>query len=177
MSLLNTINVKKAEGKVKEIYEEIEKSFGMIPNGIQLWSLNPRLLENQWNNIKETMAMDLDKQKLQTIIRFLVAEQDNCEYCIGFNKGMLINMYGFTNDEVNMIKNDPSTASLEEKNVALLIYALKTANDAHNSNKDDISKLEQLGCTHEEIFDCVYSVSYMKVVTTLFEAFKVEIDH
>lgn len=176
MSLLKTVKVDEAEGKVKKIYGEIIQSFGSVPNALQLWSVNPQALEDQWNSIKVIMAMDIDSQKLHTIIRFLISEDNGCEYCIGFNKGMLLNMYGFSLDEIENIQKDPSSAPLEDKNKALLVFALKSINDAHSINKDDISKLEKLGCSQKNIFDTVQSASHMRVVTTLFDTFKVEVD-
>ncbi|WP_428087231.1 carboxymuconolactone decarboxylase family protein [Candidatus Thioglobus sp.] len=176
MSLLKTVKVDEAEGKVKEIYDEITQSFGSVPNALQLWSINPQALEDQWNSIKIIMAMDIDSQKLHTILRFLIAENNDCEYCTGFNKGMLLNVYGFSVEEIENIKKDPATASLEEKNKALLVFTLKAINDTHSVGKDDISKLEELGCSQKNIFDTVQSASHMKVVTILFDTFKVEID-
>ena len=176
MSLLTTVKVDEAEGKVKEIYEEIIDGFGSVPKALQLFSISPQAFENQWNNNKMVMAMDMDSQKLHTLIRFLIAEKDSCEYCIGFNKGMLLNMYGLSLEEIESTKSDPSTAPLEEKNRALLVFALKSVNDAHSIKKDDIDALEKIGCTQKEMFDIVQSASQMSVVTTLFDTFKVEID-
>jgi len=177
MSLIKIVDVENATGKVKDIYEEIQTVFGSVPNGIRLWSINPDALEAQWNGIKVNMGMDLDKQKLYTVLRFLIAENDDCEYCTGFNKAMLLNMYGFTLDEIINIQKDISTAPLEVQNKALLVFALKSLEDAHSINKDDISNLESLGCSQKEIFDIVTSAGQMRIVTTLFDTFKVEIDY
>jgi len=176
MSLLKTVAVNEADGKVKEIYDEIQNTFGQIPNGIQLWSMDPKALEDQWSHIKETLSMDKDTQKLHTILRFLTAKDVDCKYCVGFNAGMLINMFGMNMDELEGMKKSPLQAPLNEKNKELLVFTLKALKNAHEVNSRDIEKLEKLGLNQMEIFDTVRRASHMLVVTTLFDTFKVEKD-
>ena len=176
MSLLKVVKVDEAQGIVKEIYKEIKESFGSVPNALQLWSVSPYALQEQWNSIKVIMKMDADSQKLHTIMRFLIAERDDCEYCIGFNNGMLIHRFGFSIEDVQKIKENPSVSPLEEKNVALLVFALETVNNPHSDKTNDIVKLEEFGFSQKEIFDIVQSAAHMRVITTLFDTFKVKID-
>ena len=176
MSLLNIPTVENATGEVKEIFDEIQGAFGMVPNGVSVWSASPKALIGQWNSIKETMSKDKESQKLHTIIRYLVSEESDCTYCVGFNGGMLLNMYAVTQDELTAMKSDPSTAPLDAKNKALLVFAMKSIKDADSVNSEDIDVLKDLGITETEIFDIVHAASRMLVVNTLFKTFKVEQD-
>ncbi len=176
MSLLNIPTVENATGEVKEIFEEIQGIFGMVPNGISIWSTNPKALKAQWNHIKETMSKDHESQKLHTIIRYLVSEESNCTYCVGINSSMLMNKYAVSQDELTAMKNDPSSAPLEQKNKALLVFAMKAIKNADAVNSEDINVLKNLGINETEIFDIVHAASHMLVVDTLFKTFKVEQD-
>ncbi len=42
MTWIKMVDEKKAEGKVKEIYEGIKKQAGFVPNIISLFSIKPR---------------------------------------------------------------------------------------------------------------------------------------
>ena len=174
MSLLNTPTAENATGEVKEIFNEVESMIGMLPNSIKLWSVSPEALKVQWNSIKVILSKDEENQKLHAIIRYLMSEKNDCKYCIGFNSNMLINMFGFTQDELTSIQKNPSSAPLDEKNRALLVFAMKSVKNADDVNADDIEKLKQLGISEMEMFDIVLAASHMFAVNTLFKTFKVE---
>jgi len=176
MSLLSTLTVDNATGEVKEIFDEIQGAFGMVPNGIQLWSASPKALRGQWDNIQNRLTKDQEDQKLHTIIRYLVSGESECTYCAGFNGGMLMNYYGLTQDELLAISAKPSSAPLDEKNKALLIFAMKAIKDADSVTAEDISLLKKIGITETEMFDIVQAASHMLVVNTLFKTFKVQQD-
>ena len=177
MSLLTITDVNDATGDTKAIYEEIQSAFGMIPNGIKQWSVNPKAMRIVWNTIKQRLSLDKESQKLHTIIRYLVSDESNCTYCKGFNGSILISMYGMSEDDLVVIKQDNSKAPLEEKNKALLLFAMKSMNDADSVNAQDIATMKALGISEFEMFDIVHAASSMLVANTLFKTFKVEQDY
>ena len=176
MSLLRIPTIDIATGAVKEIFDEIQGAFGMVPNGIQLWSASPQALRTQWESIKVRMSKDQEDQKLHTIIRYLVSGESECTYCVGFNGGMLMRYYGVTQDELLAMSAKPSSAPLDEKNKALLVFAMKAIKDADAVSKEDINLLKKIGITEMEMFDIVHATSHMLVVNTLFKTFKVQQD-
>jgi len=176
MSLIKLPTVDNATGEVKEIFDEIQAAFGMVPNGIRLWSASPKALRGQWDNIKVRMSKDQEDQKLHTIIRYLVSGESECTYCAGFNGAMLMNHYGVSQDELTSMGKAPSSAPLDKKNKALLVFAMKAIKDADAVSKEDIDLLKQLDITEEEMFDIVHAASHMLVVNTLFKTFKVQQD-
>ena len=176
MSLLNIPTVENATGEVKEILDEIQGAFGMVPNGLKLWSVSPRALQAQWVGMKSILSRPKAEQKLYAIMRYLASEENRCTYCIGLNGGMLINYYGVTQDELIAMQKDPASAPLEEKNKALLIFAMKAIKDADSVSANDIDTLTRLGISEEEMFNIALAASHMFVVNTLFKTFKVEQD-
>ena len=174
MSLLKVATIEEAEGEVKEIFQEIEATFGMLPEGISLWSLNPKALKFQWESIKEVFSKDEDTQKMHTIIRYLVSEKNHCEYCVGLNGGMLMNMFGMSEEELKALGNDLASANLTPKNQALLELAMSAIVEPKAVSSDKLQELREMGISEEEMFNVVLSASQMLVVNTLFDTFDVE---
>ena len=174
MSLLQVATMQEAQGEVKEIFNEVEKAFGAVTEGLSLWALNPEALKFQWDSIKEQMECDEDTQKMYTLIRYIVSEKNHCKYCIGLNGGMLINMYGMTKEELDEVAGDLSVAKLTPKNQKLLEFALRSISEPQSIKQQDIQELYALGLNDKEIFDLVLTASMMLVVNTLFDTFDVE---
>ena len=176
MSLLKLPTQENATGEVKEIFLEVEALFSMVPNGLRLWSANPKALRLQWNHIKEVMSKDEDTQKLHALIRYLVSNKNGCEYCIGLNKGMLINFYAMKEEQINEIESDLNRAPLNEKNKALLSFAMKSVRNPESVNSEDLAQLKLLNISEIEMFDIAHAAAHMLVINTLFETFNVEAD-
>jgi uncharacterized peroxidase-related enzyme len=174
MSLLNAVEEDVATGIVKEVYDEIKAAFGTVPAALKLWSFNPEALKVYWEDIKKSMSSDVETQKFDTILRYLISEVEACEYCIGFNAGMLINMFGMTQDELLAMVADPSSAPLNEKDKALLVFALKVVRASKDVSAEDIEKLKALDITETEIFTIAQKSTQMVMSDTLLNAFKVQ---
>ncbi|PHS30471.1 MAG: hypothetical protein COA92_09585 [Sulfurovum sp.] len=176
MSLLHIPPVEETSDDVKKIFAEIESTIGSVPNGMKLWSVNPRALKAQWAGMKSILSRPQEEQKLFTIIRYLVSDENECSYCIGLNGAMLMNYYGVTQDELVAMKKTPSSAPLDKKNKALLIFAMKALKGADSVSQKDIELLKKLDISEKEMFNIVLAASHMFVVNTLFKTFKVEPD-
>ena len=176
MSLLNIPTEENMTDEVKEIFDEMKCTIGIVPNSMKLWSVNPRALKAQWSGMKSIFSKNREDQKLYAIIRYLASNENSCTCCIGLNGSMLINFQGMTEDELITMQKDPSLAPLDKKNKALLVFAMKSIKDADSVNADDIEALKQLGISEMEMFNIVLAASHMFVVNTLFKTFKVEQD-
>jgi len=177
MSLLKSVEVSEANGKIAEIYEEITGLWGGVPNPIKLLSVNPDALENLWSKLKYQMKLDSPSQKMLSMVRLLVSQESECEYCVGANASSLINNFGLSADEVRDLKIDPTSAPLDEKEKALLLFTLKAVHDSHRTNAFDIKNLHTLGWNDKEILDAVNSGITMLSTDILINAFNVEIDY
>lgn len=74
-----------AEGKVKEIYDEIKSALGIdfVPNMYKALAGSPDYLEMTWRKIQGIMSKDgkLDK-KTKDIVALTVSIMSGCDYCI-----------------------------------------------------------------------------------------------
>jgi uncharacterized peroxidase-related enzyme len=175
-SLLSFVDNKNATGDVKTVYDEITKAWGFVPIVIKQYSLNPQLLKLQWNLYKE---MDKNKNfdpKMMTMMRMVVGGSQECEYCIGLNKGMLLNMFKMPLEEVNAISKDPSSAKLDEKQKAMLLFIIKATKTPHDTTSSDIQNLKKLGWSDADIFEGVKAGTNVVAATTIIDALKLQKD-
>ncbi|PHS58714.1 MAG: hypothetical protein COB17_01845 [Sulfurimonas sp.] len=176
MSLLKTVAVNEADAKVKNIYEEINAAFGSIPNAFQFFSIEPKILEFQWNNAKDILSMAKENQQYYLLLEYIVSDDNKCDYCISLLKSMLINMFGMTNEQILEVKKDPSSAPLSKANIDLLLFTLKALKDSESVDASDIKTLENIGFTQKEIFNSVRTAGQIFMYNILFRTFKVEKD-
>lgn len=176
-SLLSFTSEKDATGLVKEVYDEIKVKWGFVPVVIQQYSLNPKLLKAQWDlysTLGENKNFD---PKMQAMARMLISEKSGCDYCIGLNKGMLLNMFKVPMDELATLVKDPSTAKLNAKSKAMLLFMLKAANTPHDTTAGGIDNLKKLGWSDKDIFEGVKSAANMVSGAIVIDALKIQKDY
>jgi uncharacterized peroxidase-related enzyme len=176
-SLLSFVETKDATGDVKKIYDEIKAAWGFVPIVLKQYSLSPELLKNQWEFYKITGKNKNFDDKMQTMMRMLIAGEHNCVYCVGFNEGMLLNMFKMPFEELKALKKDATTAKLDEKQKSMLLFILKSVNDPHKVDKTDIDALKKLGWTDKDIFEGVKLGTNMVSVSLLIDALKIQKDY
>ena len=148
-----------------------------MPVVIQQYSLNPKLLKAQWD-IYSTLGENKNfDPKMMTMMRMLVSEKHDCVYCVGLNKGMLLNMFKLPMEEINTLAKDPSTAQLDEKQKAMLLFMIKSANTPHDTTAEDIKNLQKLGWPDKDIFEGVKSAANMVAGAIVIDALKIQKDY
>jgi AhpD family alkylhydroperoxidase len=176
MPLIENIVPEKASGQVAEIYGDITRVFGRVPNAMQMYSASPALLAQQWQATGYYFAHPHLPRPLLAAIRLLVSQENDCDYCIGFNAGMLINTAGWTTEQVAATKHDISAAPLNAKEMALLGFVLKSVNKREASTRAEIDALTQLGWTHADLLDAVAHGARNVGVDIIFNTFQIEND-
>lgn len=176
MALIATVAPDKANGKVAEVYSSINKVFGRVPNAMQVYSASPTLLEQQWGGMTYYLRHPALSFPLLTTIRMLVSQENKCGYCIGMNGSLLINMAGWSVDQVNATKQNPGAAPLAEKEKAMLQLVLKTVNERKPINKFELDALVQLGWSESDILDAVAHGARNVMVDIVFNTFQIEHD-
>ncbi len=176
MPLIHTYTAETAEGKVKEIYGQMQAAFGSVPNAMQIYSSSPALLANRWESIGYYMQHPTLSFNLLAIMRMLISEKTHCEYCIGFNEAMLINVGGLSHDQVAAIRKNPQAAPLSDKEKSMLLLVLKATSDSLSVNQADIAALKAQGWSEGEILDGLNHGAYMVAGDIILNAMKVEKD-
>ena len=165
---------KDATGDTKAVYEEIKNAYGIVPEPIKAFSHNPKLLRNKWESYKLAGENTNFSPKMTAMMRLLVAEKNDCEFCVGFNKGMLINVFKLPIDEINALQKDPTNAKLEAKQKEMLLFMLKSANSPHSVTKKDISALKKLGWSETDIMEGAHQATDMVAISLFIDTFKIQ---
>lgn len=177
MSLLKTIAPADATGEVATIYEQIKAAFGGVPSVMSIWSASPYFLKQQYEMIGYYMHHPTLSGPLLACIRMVVSKQTHCQYCVDMNAGMLINMMGWTPEQVAEVQADPAAANLPEREKAMLLFVLKAVNDATAVTAAELGVPRGLGWSDTDIFDALNHGARMVAGDIILNAFKVERDY
>jgi len=84
MPIFKPIAEEKAEGKVKEIYDEIKQArkINTINNFWKYLANNPETLERTWTSLKQVMRKGALDPIVKELIYVAVSITNGCEYCI-----------------------------------------------------------------------------------------------
>ena len=155
MSFLKTIKPEEAEGPVAEIYKPFQEALGLVPAPLQLFSASPGLLSAMGPVREYYMNHPTLSQGLMALIRLLVAEDLQYNYCISFNRNILKMMGIRDDDQLAEVMADPRQAPLEEKDKAMLEVTLKACTKPEMVEEGDIQRLRDLGWQDADILDAM----------------------
>ena len=84
MTLFKPISEKKANTKVKKIFNNIkkERKIKIIPNFWRMIANDPETLERTWNSLKDIMKKGALDPVTKELIYVAVSITNSCEYCI-----------------------------------------------------------------------------------------------
>ena len=176
MSILQTVTPDSATGEVAEIYAQIQNAWGHIPTAIQAYSANPFLLKQQWEYYGSIMQHPTLTFPLTACIRMLVSQAGNCGYCIDMNAGMLINMAGWTPEQVAATRANYQDSPLNSQEKTLLGLVLKMTRDSTSVTSADMQAARDAGWTDSDILDAINHGARMVAGDIIINGFKVERD-
>lgn len=101
MATVTLVSEAQAQGKVKSIYDEIKRTFGMpfVPNLFKAMANFPEYLEASWNRFKVIMGPGKLDRKTKEFLALAVSSVNNCEYCIHAHTAALKQL-GTSNEEL-----------------------------------------------------------------------------
>ncbi|MBU0632526.1 hypothetical protein KKA17_07765 [bacterium] len=174
MPLIHTIEPQDATGELAKIYEMITSMRGNVGNNAKLFSTSPELLRQQMEFIKYYMKHPTLSMELLASIRILVSSGEDCQFCIDYNTGMLINMAKWTFEQVSAMRQDPKSANLPKREIAVLLFVIKAVRNAHGINADDMDTLREMDWSDGDILDALNHGTRMLAIDIIFNAFKIE---
>ena len=176
MSILQMATPDTARGDVADIYAQIGQAWGGVPNVMRIWSASPFLLRQQWEYIGYSMQHPRLSLALLATIRMLVSQAGNCGYCIEMNAGMLMNMAGWTAQQVDATRTDFNNSPLSDSEKTLLGLVLKATHDSNRVTALDVQAARDAGWSDGDILDAVTHGARMVAGDIVINAFKVERD-
>ena len=175
MALIHTTPPEKAEGKLAELYAEVEQMFGRVPNNARMLGASPALLENQLQLMEYYTGHPTLSTPFLAMVRMLVSKACRTPYCQNLNSGLLLKS-GFTREQIAAMQADPAQAPLDEKQKALLLFVLKSCDNPHSVAAEDLDRLRSLGWSEVDIVDAVAHGARMVGTNIIFNTFKIDQD-
>ncbi|WP_147821138.1 carboxymuconolactone decarboxylase family protein [Salidesulfovibrio onnuriiensis] len=169
MFMLNYVTPEKAEGEIAKAYGIYPESLG-VPAPMQLLSVSPDLLRLQTASIGHFVSQEEIDHSLLAVIRYLVAQAFDYDYCREFNKGML-QAQGMTEPELETMRKNPLDGPFESNENALVAFVIKAVHDPLQITRKDIEELKDMGWSEKAILEATSHGAAMLTHGTLFKTF------
>ena len=84
MTIFKPINENEAQGKIKEVFDDIKSSRNIeeVPNFWKYIANDPDTLERTWASMKQVMKKGAIDEVTKELIYVAVSVSNGCEYCI-----------------------------------------------------------------------------------------------
>jgi alkylhydroperoxidase family enzyme len=174
MALIRTVPPEEATGPVAEVYGRMQKVTRIVPKPLQMMSASPELLSITFQSLSYFLQNPSFSPLLLAHIRLLVAHRFDYGYCVMFNSSVLQMVADVTDEQLESLKEDPSTASLEEREKQLLLFVLRAVDSPEQVESEDVEALLALGWTDREILEATHYGADMVRHGILFKAFKMD---
>jgi len=164
MPWIEVVSEDEADGKLKEIYEKIERERGKISNIMRVHSLNPIAMEKHMDFYLAIMFSHSGlKREEKELIAVVVSSANECQYCINHHAEAL-NYYWEDDKKIqNLIKN-LRLVDLSEREKKMIDYAIKLTKKPDEIKESDIHALRTVGFSDEDILNINLITSYFNFV-------------
>ncbi len=177
MPKIKVIQPEEAEGKLKEIYDNLSKDRGKIAEVHKIQSLNPHSIPAHMDLYKVIMFKKSSLSRLQReMLGVVTSKANNCEYC-QVHHAEAVNHYWKDKGKTERLKNDYTKVDLDLKERALCDYAfLLTRNPMESVKEKQVGKMKEMGISDKEILDATLVISYFNFVNRIVLSLGVELE-
>lgn len=167
MPYIKVIDENNAEGKLKELYNEIISSRGKLSNIMAIHSLLPNTMIKHMDLYKSIMFGKSNlSRELKEMIAVVVSKANNCDYCINHHAEAL-NFYWKDDKKLQQFIDDFRSIPIEDKLSILLRYAeMLTINPAH-IGQSFIDEIKTFGWSDEDLLLVNLIISYFNFVNRI----------
>lgn len=174
MPWINVIDEDEAEGKLREVYEEVRKRRGKIANVMKIHSLNPQALIDHLNLYLTIMFKTRElKREEKEMIAVYVSKLNNCIYCQTHHSEALAKYW--EKEKVKKFLADIKNLDLSKREREVLRYAHKLTKNPSKMSEEDVDRLRKIGLSDEEILTINLVTSYFNFVNRVVLGLGVEL--
>lgn len=154
----------------QEIFDNLNKGLGMIPNLYAVMALSDTALENYlaFQNAKTTYS-----NKEKQAVNLVVSQVNECHYCQSAHT-LLGKMNGLTEEQTIEIRK--GYASFDSKLNALVILAKEITANKGFASTDAVDAFIEAGYTKGQVVELVFLVAEKTAMNYVHAITKVEID-
>ncbi len=168
MPYIKVIQHEEAEGRLKEIYDELVRSRGKLAEVHKIQSLNPESIVAHMDLYMKIMFSKSPLKRYQReMIAVIVSAANDCEYCIRHHAEAL---QFFWKDEtkVNQLSKDFRKIDLSETDHLFCHFAQKLTLDPNfREKKELLEALKKIGTEDRAILDMTLVISYFNFVNRM----------
>jgi uncharacterized peroxidase-related enzyme len=173
MAFIRTIPPADADGRVREIYQEIQDRFGYVTNWAQAFSLRPGVLDG-WVALLRSIRSNLSPRSYE-LSTLAAARALRSSYC-SLAHGTVLADTVFNAATVTAIAAGRGDAPLEPRERAMMAFVEKLVRHADQITAADVEILRTHGYRDEEIFDVAASGAARCFFSKLLDALGVQAD-
>lgn len=171
---LSSIDEDAAEGEVARWYEQQRDSWGYLPNYAPVFATRPDVAQ-AWNQLNSAIRGGMDRRRYE-LATVAAARARSSTYCLAAHSKFLRDE---CSDERTMraVAADPTGASLDPVDQAILGLATKIATAPESVSDDDVRHLRELGLSDADIVDVILAVAARCFFATVLDAAGAQADH
>lgn len=173
MTFLRTIPPVEAQGPVREMYQQVARRFGYVPNWAQAFSLRPGVRDG-WAALLTSIQPNLPARTYE-LATLAAARALRSSYC-SLAHGSVLADKVFDAATVTAIMKDAPEASVEPGERAMMAFVEKVVLNADRVGRADIDVLRSHGYQDEEIFDVAAAAAARCFFSKLLDALGVQAD-
>lgn len=177
MARIKVIQHVEAEGRLKEIYDNLVNTRGKLADVHTIQSLRPESIVKHMELYMDIMFSRSELSRAEReMIAVIVSVSNRCEYC-QIHHGEALNHYWKNDDRLNLLKSDFRNADLKEREVKLCEYAESLTLDPGKSQDEDLTKeLKKVDISDSGVLDATLVISYFNFVNRIVLALDVGLE-
>lgn len=176
MPYIRVIDEDEAEGKLFEVYDDIQRTRGRVSNVLRTQSLDPKGLRAHLDlymaHIYRSGGIGRFEREMIAVV---VSAATGCDYCVTHHSEALME-YAKDDALVKQLAKDCSKADLSPERKALCRFALGLTTDPATGRKEAVEDLRQAGFSDEDILHATEVVAYFNYVNRLVGGLGVELE-
>lgn len=173
MAFIRTIPPAEAQGPVREMYQQVERLFGYVPNWAQAFSLRPGVRDG-WVALLRSIQSNLPVRTYE-LATLTAARALRSSYCSLAHGSVLANKV-FDAATVTAVMKDAPDTPLEPAERAMMAFVEKVVLNADRVSAADIQVLRSHGYQDETIFDVAAAAAARCFFSKLLDALGVQAD-
>ncbi len=176
MAWIKVLSDSEAQGRTREVFDEIRKARGKIGNIMRVQGLNPSALKSHLELYVSIMFQHSGLSRVQReMIATVVSSVNQCQYCVAHHAEALAH-HVHDRQLVRELERDHSQVKLDPRDKAMLDYAVKLTKNPASVSENDIRLLRENGFSDSDILDLALIIGYFNFVNRLASGLGVEFD-
>lgn len=168
MAYIDVVDHEEADGRLKEIYDDLTRKRGKLAEVHKIQSLNPESIVNHMDLYMTVMFGKSPLKRYQReLIAIVVSAANNCIYC---QKHHAAALKAFWKDEkkVEKVRQDYTGVDLDTCDKLLCDYGVELTQDANSAKIPDIvDRLKASGFSDRAVLDAALVTSYFNFVNRM----------